>query len=51
MVHFDLSLELPLSVNLNSILELMADNRMGGIGPTLSFDHRISGELEYSLSF
>jgi hypothetical protein len=51
MVHFDLSLELPLSVNLNSILELMADDRMGGIGPTLSFDHSIPGELEYSLSF
>jgi hypothetical protein len=51
MIGFDLILGLPSSVNLDSILELMKDDRMGGIPPTLSFERRISGEREYSLSF
>lgn len=51
MIDFDLSLELPLSVNLDSILELMADDRMGGIPPRLSFERDLSGKLGYSLSF
>ncbi|MCI0392932.1 MAG: hypothetical protein MOB07_29725 [Acidobacteria bacterium] len=51
MLGFDLILGLPLSVNLDSILELMKDDRMGGIPPTLSFERRISGAQEYSLSF
>lgn len=51
MVHFDLMLDLPLSVDLEAMLELMDDDKLGGIPPSLSFERVMSGEHLYLLSF
>jgi hypothetical protein len=51
MIGFNLTLSLPSSVNLDSILELMKDDRMGKNPPALSFKSGISGTPEYTLKF